>query len=320
MRSCSHLRHLLKASNKILITNQENPIDFNETKNIINEVKYNESYLSFFNFSQKTLNLDHEFIQYKIKFYENSTINYNYFLRFFIKEIHPHYYMIIFTNGSKGIMKREINGKFYDAPILGYGMIPGNIFIDINLGKFHVGFGKLLFKILPIGNTDGIKGNIEVKSGAEWYLTLGVYHKSRDETFFISIESEKPCFEVIKFDRSNKIEYLSAAYNDFSGFYTGIKIFSFGISYARNIAKTITTTKGSIIEFSSSGHLKGNINVYAPDGNQFTNNNAKLASFHYFGNQTGTWKFSSSGFGFPRKHMVSLFYIDADPHIQLDDW
>ena len=148
-----------------VITNQENPIDFNETKNIINEVKYNESYLSFFNFSQKTLNLDHEFIQYKIKFYENSTINCNYFLRFFIKEIHPHYYMIIFTNGSKGIMRREINGNFYDAPILGYGMIPGNIFIDINLGKFHVGFGKLLFKILPIGNTDGIKGNILVALG-----------------------------------------------------------------------------------------------------------------------------------------------------------
>jgi hypothetical protein len=228
--------------------------------------------------------------------------------------------MIIFTNGTKGIMKREIDGKFYETPILGYGMIPSNIFIDINLGKFHFGLGKLLFKILPIGNTDSIKGNIEVKSGTEWYLTLGVYHRSLDENFFISVESEKPSFKVIELDRSNKIEYLSAANNDFSGFYAGIKIFSFGISYARNIAKTIITTKGSIIEFSSGGHLRGNIKVYGPDGNQFTNHNAKLANFHYFGNQTGSWKFSSSGFGIPRKHMVSLFYIDADPHIQLDDW
>jgi hypothetical protein len=217
-------------------------------------------------------------------------------------------------------MKREIDGKLYEAPIIGHGFIPEKILIDINFGKFHFGLGKLLFKILPIGNSDSIKGNIEVKSETEWYLTVGVYHKSLDETFFISIESEKPCFEVIELDRNNNIEYLSVWHGDFTGFYAGIKILSFGISYARNIAKTITTTKGSIISVSSIGHIKGYIKVVGPDGKQFINNNAKLASFQYYGNQTGTWKFISSGFGFPWKHGISLFYIDADPHIQLDDW
>jgi hypothetical protein len=217
-------------------------------------------------------------------------------------------------------MQREINGNYYEAPILGYGMIPGRIFIDINIGKLHFGLGKLLFRLLPIGNMDSIKGDITVKAGDEWFLTLGVYHKSNEESFFISIEADSPSFKIVELERDSKIEYLSVAFNNFKGFYAGIKILAFGFSYARNVETLITTTRGSIIDFASGGHLKGNINVIRPDGKQFINKNKKLASYHYYGNQTGSWEFSSSGFGFPRKHMISLFYIDADPHIHLDDW
>ncbi len=303
----------------LIITNQNETKETNNIQETLKEENEN-LYLSSYNFSQKKLNLDHEFVQYKIIFHENTTVNYKYFLKYRIKDLHPHYYFITFTDGKKGIMEREVEGKFYETPILGYSMIPSGILMDLNLGKLRFSIGKLLFKILPIGNVDSIKGEVEVNNGTEWFLTLGVYHKGIDEKFYISLESEKKCLEIIKLDRDNRIEYLSAVNGDFSGLYLGLKILSRGFSRAKNLKTTITTTKGSVISFCSVGHISGRIEVIGPDGKIYNKNTRKLASFQYYGNQTGTWKLSSSGFGFPWKHIVSLFYIDVDPHFYLSDW
>ena len=303
----------------LIITNKNQSNGVNEIENL-NHNDNTTYYLSGYNFSQKTLKLDHEFVQYKIKFHKNTTVSYEYFLKFRVKDLHPLYYLIIFTDGKKGVMKREINGKFYEAPIIGHSMIPSGILLDINFNKFHISVGKLLFKLLPIGNIDNIKGCVEVKAGTEWFLTIGVYHKRINEKFYINLESEEQSFEVIDLERDNKIEYFNSVNGDFQGFYCGIKLLSHGCSYSKNLEKTITCTRGSIILFSSIGHIKGEINVEGPDGRTYNKNTRKLASFQYYGNQTGTWKFQSSGLGFGWKHIVSLFYIDVDPHFYLSDW
>jgi hypothetical protein len=295
---------------------KEEPQNMDDIKKEGNE----NSYLTSFNFSQKKFNLDHEFVQYKILFHENTTIDYEYFLKFRVKDIQPHYYFLAFTDGKKAVMEREVDGKFYETPLLGYSMIPSGILMDLNLGNFRLSIGKLLFKILPIGNIDRISGEVEVSNGTEWFLTLGVYHKSVDEKFYINLESEKNCIEIIELDRDNKIEFLSSVTGDFSGVYLGLKILSRGFSRAKNLKTTITTTKGSVISFSSSGHITGHIEVIEPNGISYNKNTRKLASFQYYGNQTGTWKFSSSGIGFGWKHIVSLFYIDVNPYYYLSDW
>jgi hypothetical protein len=217
-------------------------------------------------------------------------------------------------------MKREIKGKLHDAPIIGYSMIPTGLLMDLNIGRLHMSLGRLLFKILPIGNIDSLEGEVEVNNATEWFLTMGIYRRSVEEEFFIYLESEDPCMEIIQLDRGNEIEYLSAVHGDFSGRYFGLKILSRGISLARNLKTEISTSKGSIIYFSSSGHLFGQINVIGPDGRIFNKDTRGLASFQYYGNQTGTWRFSSSGIGFGWKHIVSLFYVDVNPHFNFSDW
>jgi hypothetical protein len=303
----------------LIIINEPQNEEINEIDDTF-ENNESENYLNNFNFSQKNLRLNKEFVQYKIKFHKNTTVNYDYFLSFRVKDLNPLYYFIVFTDGKKGVMKRKIDGRFYEAPIIGHSIIPSGIILDINLNKIHLSIGKLLFRILPIGNIDSIKGDVEVKAGTEWFLTLGVLHSIVDETFYISLNTENKCFEVIQLDRSSNIGYLTSVHNDFSGFYFGIKILSRGISFAKDISKKIITKNGSIIRFSSTGHLKGNIEVVDPEGKKYNKNTGKLASFQYYGNNTGEWIFSSSGIGFPWKHVISLFYIDVDPHYNLIDF
>lgn len=302
-----------------LIINQKQNEENHKIENSIHEEE-KVFYESSYNFSQKKICLDHEFVQYKIKFHENTTIKYKYFLRFRVKDLHPCYYFTIFTDGKKGVMNREIEGKFYDAPIVGYSMVPTGLLMDLNLGRFHISLGKLLFKVLPIGNIDSIRGEVEVNAGTQWFLTMGVYHKSIEEEFFIYIESEEPCIEIIELDRDSKIEYLSAVHGDFSGRYFGLKILSHGFSFTKKLKTEISISKGSIIRFSSAGHILGQIKVIGPNGKIFTKDSRGIAAFQYYGNQTGTWKFSSYGIGFGWKHLVSLFYIDANPYIQINDW
>ncbi len=303
----------------LLITNQyenEKCIEDENTNNSCETIEY----LSNYNFSQKSLQLEKEFVQYKIKFYENTTVDYEYFLKFRVKDLHPLYYFIVFTDGKKGVMKRKIDGKFYEAPIIGQSMIPLGILLDINLFKLHFSIGKLLFKILPIGNKDKIKGSIKVQEATEWYLTMCVYHKTDEEIFYINLKSEIPSFEIIDLNRDSKIEYLNSASGDFEGLYFGVKIISHGFSYSKNLEKSITTTRGTVIIFNSIGHFNGKINIIDPKENVFSKNSRQYANLQYYGNQTGKWKFSSSGIGIGRKHMVSLFYMDVDPHFDLIDF
>jgi len=303
----------------LIITNDNHNEDCIELDDTV-DIKEKIDFISNYNFSQKSLQLDKEFVQYKIKFYENTTVDYEYFLKFRVKDLHPLYYFIVFTDGKKGVMRRKIDGKFYEAPIIGHSIIPSGIIFDINFNRIHLSIGKLLFKILPVGNIDSIKGNVEVKAGTEWFLTVGVLHRTLDESLYVSLKTENKCFEVIKLDRSSNMGYLTPLHNDFSGFYFGIKIFSHGFSYAKDISKKIITKNGSIIRLSSTGHLKGYIEVKDPDGRKYNKNTGKLASFQYYGNKTGEWEFSSSGVGFPWKHIISLFYMDVDPHFDLIDF
>ena len=116
----------------LLITNQIETKESHGIKDIKKEENKN-SYLAVFNFSQENLNLNHEFVQYKIIFHENTTVNYKYFLRFRVQDLHSHYYFIALTDGKKGVMEREVEGKFYETPLLSYSMIPSGILMDINI-------------------------------------------------------------------------------------------------------------------------------------------------------------------------------------------
>lgn len=123
--------------------------------------------------------------------------------------------------------------------------------------------------------------------------------------------------EITQIDRHNNMGFYTSINNDFDGKYFGFKFIPylpFGLSIAKNLQKEITTTNGSIIYFNSAFHRKGQISIET-QGETATNNKKNSASIIYCGNQTGTFKFSASGVGFPWKHFVTLFYVDINPHI-----
>lgn len=276
------------------------------------------NYTSHIALDQKDLKLDHEVIQFKIIFHEKDTINVS--VQLAIEEMfrEPTACLMMITNGSTSI--------FGNTTVLSFSYLPTGTIVDTTI--FHYRFifgGKLFHKLLSftrfrIGQAVKLSKNVQVQSGDVWFLTMVELNSKLGEELKVAFRSlmSFSSMELVQLNRSSNLGFFSSLDNDFEGIYMGFKIpfLPFGFSIAHNLHKEVILLKGGLINFASVGHRKGKITVEMPNGKIYTNPNKMVAIFSYCGNQTGTWKFSASGWGFPWKHVVVLFYIDVDPHIK----
>lgn len=267
----------------------------------IEDTNSDSNYENSIQITQERLQLNHEYIQYKIAFHENASIKFKLDMKYVLIDSEPVFYCIYLTDGEKILTNNTV---------MLMGSEPAGTLLDITIPKKQVMLGKLIYKTKKIGQNYYNEWNIEAKKNDSWYLTIGVTNRKCEE-INIEFKTQNPCMELILFDRDNKIGYFSASKNDFDGFYFGVKILPVGISIARNLKKTITFEKGSVVQFCSVGHIKGKISIELPNGQIITNRESKAISYCYAGNQTGIWKFTASGIGFPFKHAVTLFYMDV---------
>ena len=267
---------------------------------------------------QEQLDLNHEVIQYKIILHKDDTVNVS--LNMIVQQtgidFEPMYSFIMITDGNKSIFKNSTLFYTMDVPV-------GSI-IDTNLfGKRICIGGKLFNRLLMktrahIGSACYYTENIKVKNNTIWYLTIAQFDNAHKEILTIAIKSKNKEMEIVEIERNKNMNFYSSYDNDFEGRYFGFRLLPylpFGFSIAKNLKKEVTTTKGSIICFSSMFHRKAQLSMEI-ENETFTNANTRYATCVYCGNQTGTWKFSASGIGFPWKHLVYLFYIDIDPHFR----
>jgi hypothetical protein len=269
---------------------------------------------------QNELQLKNEVIQYKVIFHKNDTINVTAFLMLqqTEKDFEPQACLLMLTNGTENIFENSnISFLFY---------IPSALLFDMTVFGYRIALGgKLFFRFLNhtrirIGVTKHLSNIVRVKNGDIWYLTIAEFNCKPGKKITVTFKSlsSSSSIELIQMERHMDIGLDSALDNDFEGRYIGCKLpfLPFGFSIADNLHKEIVTSRGSIVYFSSMGHLKGKIKVEAPNNNTYINDNNKIAIFSYLGNWTGNWNFFASGIGFPWKHNVILFYADVNPYVK----
>ncbi|MBN1859875.1 MAG: hypothetical protein JW840_00280 [Candidatus Thermoplasmatota archaeon] len=268
---------------------------------------------------QADLQLDHEVAQYALLFHENDTINVTacMILQHLELDLEPQAILLALTNGTTAIFEE------YPVSFLFY--VPSALLFDMTIGGHRIAFGgRIFFRLLShtrcrIGVSQVLSEEVHVKKGEIWYLTIADYSRKPGEVLRVTFQSVHmtSSMELLQTERHSTLGFYSALDNDFDGRYIGVKLpfLPFGFSMTNNLHTEVTTTRGSLLYFSSVGHTKGRLKVEAPGSTVYVNTKKRLALFSYYGNQTGTWNFSASGIGFPWKHMVVLFFVDADPHL-----
>jgi len=270
---------------------------------------------------QKQLQLHHEVVQYQVVFHENDTINISAFLalQHLGTDFTPQASLFILTNGTTSIIKKST------VSFLLY--VPSALLFDATVLRRRFAFGgRIFFKLLNltrfrVGVSLEKYEEVAVKKGDIWFLTIAVSASKPGEILTIVFRSlsSSLSMELVEIERHTNIGFYSALDNDFEGRYMGVKLpfLPFGFSRADDLHKEVTTSKGSVLYFCSMGHVKGRLKVEAPNQKVYLNTNNNMAVFSYCGNLTGRWNFSASGFGFPWKHLVFLYYVDVDPHIRM---
>jgi hypothetical protein len=267
---------------------------------------------------QDDLQLNHEVIQYKVVFHSDDVVNVSFemALQQTGQDFEPMSAFLMITDGNKSI--------FSDAKAFILFDIPTGTLIDLNvLGKRICVGGKLFNKLLMktrfrIGSYSTRTEDSTVKNNTVWYITFAELGNRHQEMLHLKLKAKDDSMELVQLERNGKMDFFSSYTNDFEGRYFGsrfLPLLPFGFSVAKNLKKEITTTDGSIIYFGSVGHFKGKQTVEIGD-EMYTDENSKYSFFAYYGNKTGTWRVTSSGIGFPWKHMVCFLYVDIDPHVR----
>jgi hypothetical protein len=265
-------------------------------------------YQDSFTISQDQLHLDHEFVQYRIRIQENASINIQMNITHVMLDFQPVCYRMYLTNGTDFVTNETqisdtqvLAGILFDASILGHRIIIG---------------GRQFMKHIPYGVMQTRNETVNATKGDIWYLTIIVLRKKLETVDFTALAST-PCMEVEQTVRGRNLGFFSAWDGDFDGLYVGIKLLPltpFGISFAY-IKKKILTQTGALFEFISAFHRRGGISITVPHGTTITQTGRRLCLYSGFINVSGQWEFTAWGYGFPYKHLVTLFYADVDPHI-----
>ena len=261
--------------------------------------------------TQTDMQLDHEVIQYKIIFHEKERINVS--IHLFLRQtgMENKVFFLMLTDGNKSILPNQV-----DMLYLSY--VPmGLIDITTKNSRFIVGqhLVKRILQQLQIGMEKTIKADRAVMKNDAWYLTIAALTPAEGD-ITVKLSSLHESMECIQLERHTNLELYTAYDTDFSGTYLGMKFFLFGCSYAKNLARHIETTTGSILHFASGGHSRGKITVQHPDGSISSNDDRFLATYTYHGNETGHWGFTANGWSLRWKYGITLFVIDNDPHFR----
>jgi len=281
-------------------------------KNLLGKKSSNESngYSNFIEFDQRSLQLQHEVVQFKIIFLDNDTVDVSLFMYVsYVDQIITSNYFLL-TNGVKPIMKPRILSY---VPERKYVIITPRI--QFSIGKFW------LIKMLNdrngkhrIGSSCTDSDHFYVHAGDIWYLTLAVPTSSEKSGFNVTFKSTQHSMHFIESVRHSDLGFYAANYYQFSGNYYAIKFSFLGGCSICNINKEMTTRNGSIIDFCVAAHRKGSMIVKQPNREEISNKNKGFIHYGYLGNATGDWKFNFKGWSIYFRIAAMLLYIDIDPH------
>ena len=261
--------------------------------------------------SQSNLQLDNEYIQYKIVFHDSDTIDVKIYMHYEVKTLNNLFYLVYLADGKDELTYRT----FLRHEPVGI--------IDITLRKHR--------KILPKTSSDEttFDRTFHVERDDTWYLTVAIY-KSMNETIEISLSSDNATMEITILERGDKLGYFTVQDGDFSGKflsrYRGIS--SFGLGYSRCcVTKTIEFKEGTLFYCNIDRFLDGGLIVTQPSGKSYQYASKKVGKLiqentHYYEGMriTGEWTFLIKGIGFPCKFTASVFYVDTDPYGDINIW
>jgi hypothetical protein len=263
-------------------------------------------------FNQDSLQLQNEVVQFEIKFNTDDAVDVStYMYVSYVDETITSVYYIL-TDGNKPLL--DPRGLWF-VPERKYSIITPKI--RLSIGKFR--FIKILNdgnSKIKIGSSYDISRHFDVKAGDSWYLTIAVPTTAEKSGYSITLTTLYNSMEVKQLKRHNNIGLYSANYNQFSGKYYACKLLILGGFSLCAVSKEITTKDGSIIEMYVGGHRKGNMMVYTPEDKEIFFNKERAMRYSYWGNESGTWRFSVKGWSIYFRVEVVLLYIDIDPHVQ----
>ena len=266
------------------------------------EIEYDDS----FSVSQRSLGLDHEYIQYEILFHEDDTIKVDISMTYEANSFENLFYLVYLSDGRKELTYKTFLQHEPTAKI------------DITNAR-----KRFSFLHTPSSNERSFSKTFSVNENDTWYLTIVVY-KSGTETIEVSLKSRESSLEMISSETGDTMEYFTTQDADFSGRflrrYRGVSIFGLGYASGK-VTKTITTTEGSLFYCNVNNFIDADIIVTHPNGKTYQHASKKVGKFmqnntHYFeGTSTaGDWIFNIDVKSFPKKASASLFYIDINPH------
>jgi hypothetical protein len=267
------------------------------------------SYQNHIEFNQNNLHLKKEAAQFKITFHQDSEVDVSSIVSvFYVDETITSAYCLL-TNGEKPLLTPQC--QWY-VPERKYLLITPHI--RISVGKYWVA------KLFPdtIGSADTKSGHFDVHEGESWYLTLAVPTTSEKTDFSVSLSSLHDSMEVVELPRQRNLDLFVASFNQFSGRYYAVKLGVLLGGSICNVAKEITVRNGAVFHLWVAAHKNAEININVPNGEQRHFNKERLMAYVCLGNETGTWKCTVKGWSFYFRMVVILFYIDIDPHCNVE--
>lgn len=275
------------------------------------------SYSNLVEFNQDALQLQKEVVQFEIKFHQDDVVDVSSHMSvYYVDETITSVYCLL-TDGEKPLLEPP-GGPFY-VPYRKYSIITPRM--RLSVGKFW--FVKLLNDRegkTRIGAQWNVSGQFDVEAGDIWYLTLAVPTSAEKSGYSVVFNSLNKSMEVTQLVRHNNLGLYSANYNQFSGKYYGIKLSWFGGFVVCDVTKEITTKDGSIVEIYVAGHMKGNMMVHLPNGEEIPFSKRGIMHYSYLGNESGTWMVTVKGWSIYLIMDVWLLYIDIDPHLKAHQW
>jgi len=267
---------------------------------------------NLFELNQYDLQLNHEVVQYEIKFQQNDTVNISMgmFVRYIDETIVSEYFLL--TDGEKPLMEPR---SLWYVPERKYSIVTPRI--RLSIGRFWI--VKLLNDKegkVQVGSGYKESKDFDVHVGDIWHLTFAVPTSAVKSGFLVTLKSSKSSMKVNQTIRHGNVGLYSATYNQFDGKYYSLKLSLLGGFSVCNVSKEISVKDGSIVSMFVAGHRKGSVAVSLPNGEKEQRDTKGSIMYSYLGNETGTWKFEVKGWSLYFRIQVVLLYIDIDPHIR----
>jgi len=262
-------------------------------------------YRNFIQFTNDELQLKEEVVQFKITFHQDDVVDVSSKTAVLYADERITSVFVLLTDGQKPLLIPDC---------LWY--VPERKYLIVT-PRLHVSFGKIwLARLFPdkVGVAENNSGHFNVNAGDSWYLTLAVPTSSEKSYFSFNFTSLNNSMEVIQQTRHGNVGLYTPTYNQFSGKYYAIKLSVLGGGSICDVSKEITVKDGSVFYVWAAGHRKGSMMVYLPTGEEKQFDTKRFMSYHYLGNESGTWKVTVKGWSVFFRMLIVLLFLDIDPH------